>query len=418
MTDITLSWGYGCRNAGDLAINYGSLEFLNNNFQDSDIRIISRYAQNHSQIQETRDRLAERDYEFDLYEGPIHYDPKNQSKVEKSSALVGDSIRYTSDILRLIDVDHRFGSKMASSIRNSDLLLFNGGNLIHHSPHRGFLPYVLAIIYPLVVARRNNTPYALLPQTTFNLEGPYKPILTSILNGSEFICTRDDRTYRYLRQKDLISTDIHKGIDIGFIGCRQYNKNRRNSSERNHIAVVPRFSELGDTGNIQNTDLNSIETSLKKYIQQEIENGNSVSIVVQTKSEKDWVNNNRSFLQDIGVNVFESFDQDKLCSFYAKCDLLVTMRLHAGIFGLAQGTPAIGVYRDEWGPKIPGTWEALDISAYAKSWDEISVNTLQDLSLSALEHRNVLKERILENIDERTTEMANKLERYIRDMLD
>lgn len=418
MSSISLAWGYGCRNAGDMAINYGSLDFLDQSFRDLKIEIISRYTANQTEIRETRDRLVERGYEFDLFGGPIHYNPKNQSRVEKISALSGDSLRYTSDILRLDDIDDRFGSEMASSIQDSELLLFNGGNLIHHSPHRGFLPYVLAIMYPLVVARRNRTPYALLPQTIFNFEGPYEPVLTSVLNGAEFIWTRDDRTYEYLKQKASISTPVHRGLDIGFVGCRQYEKSSEDSAKGNHIAVVPRFSELGDTGDIQNTDLSSVETSLKRFIQTVVDDGDSVSIVVQTNSEKEWVNNNMSFLQSTGVDIFESFDQDELCSFYAKCDLLVTMRLHAGIFGLTQGTPTIGVYREEWGPKIPGTWEALDISAYAKSWDEMSVNTLHDLTLSALEQRNVLRKRILENIDERTTEMTNKLEHGIRDILD
>ncbi|OYR51425.1 hypothetical protein DJ73_13300 [Halorubrum sp. Ea1] len=417
MSDITLSWGYGCRNAGDMAINYGSLEFLNNNFQNKEVHIISRYPQRHSQVTKAKNRLNEREYDFELSGGPIRYDPKNQSSVERKYALISDIIRYTSDILNLDSFNHQFESKIASSIRNSDLLLFNGGNLIHHSPHRGSLPYVLAIIYPLVVAQRNDTPYALLPQTMFNLEGPYKSILISILNGSEFISTRDDRTYEYLIRKDSITTPIYSGLDIGFVGCRQYSESNK-SSGRNHIAVVPRFSELGDTGDIQETELSSVETSLKQYIQRVIDDDNSVSVVVQTVSERDWVNKNMTFLQETGVDVFESYDQEELCSFYAECDLLVTMRLHAGIFALAQGTPAIGIYRDEWGPKIPGTWEALDISAYTKSWDEVSPNTLYDLSLSALEQMNILRERIFENIDERTTGMTNRLEREIRKILD
>jgi polysaccharide pyruvyl transferase WcaK-like protein len=416
MNNISLIWGYSCRNAGDMAINYGSLEFLNRSFQNLNVRIISRYAQNHPEIQETRDRLATRGYEFDLFEGPIHYDPKNQSKKEKASALVGDSLRYTSDILKLDNVDHCFGSKMASSIRKSDLLLFNGGNLIHHSPHRGFLPYVLAIIYPLVVARRNDTPYALLPQTIFNLEGPYKPILISVLNGAEFILTRDDRTYQYLSKKSSISTPIHRGLDIGFVGCRRYEKSNGDNSG-NHIAVVPRFSKLGDTGDLEKTNSNSVEDNLKQYIQQVTNDGDTVSIVVQTNSEKRWVNNNSSFLDSLGVKIFESFNQDELCSFYAKCDLLVTMRLHAGIFALTQGTPTVGVYRKEWGPKMPGTWEALDISAYIKSWDEVSVNTLYDLSSAALDQKDLLNERIVENIDERMNVMIENLENNIETIL-
>jgi polysaccharide pyruvyl transferase WcaK-like protein len=94
------------------------------------------------------------------------------------------------------------------------------------------------------------------------------------------------------------------------------------------------------------------------------------------------------------------------------------MRLHAGIFGLAQGTPAIGLYREEWGPKMPGTWEALNISNYVTPWEDINLKTLHSLTSSAVENYDSLSEEITENIDEHTTYMTRKLKTDIRRIVD
>lgn len=404
--DITVAWGYGCRNAGDMAINYGTMEFLQQKFPKTSPTWISRYADGAPEINDAADRLSSRGYDFEFQGGPIRYNPKRQSKIKKTTSLIGDNLRYCSDLLKLGKINPSFETGLSKTIRNSDVLLFNGGNLIHHSPHRRFQPYVLAILYPLAIAKRYDIPYGLLPQTMFNIEGPYEPIIISILEDAEFIWTRDDFTYQYLNDRS-ISTPIKQGLDIGFLGCNRYSRDPNQKNE--HIGIVPRFTELGDTGDIDKDHRSRGEDILRKYMRNLVTRGKIVSVVVQTLSERAWVDQNDEFLESNGIEVFESFDQDELCSFYAQCDLLVTMRLHAGIFGLTQGTPSIGIYRNGWGPKMAGTWEALGIPEFVKSWDEISLEELHTLTLSALKNRGELRKKTLQNIDGRMEHMVEQL---------
>jgi len=413
MNDITLAWGYGSRNAGDMAINYGTMGFLSERFPDVRPQMISRYAAGAPEISDTRRMLEDRGYDFELQSGPIRYNHKQQSQIEKLAALTGDGTRYLSDLVGLGRVHPRFESEMKSTIRDSDLLLFNGGNLIHHSPHRRFLPYVLAIMYPMEIARRTGTPYALLPQTMFDLEGPYQSRIEAVLNGAEFIWARDEHTFEYLKGMESVSTPVYNGLDIGFVGCRRYPGEHTDTGDR-HIAVVPRFSELGDTGDLEEDDRNSVEDTLKRYMDDLVTDGDSVTLVVQTKLEAEWVDRNRSFLESANVDVFESFDQSELCSFYAGCDLLVTMRLHAGIFALTQGTPVVGIYREGWGPKLPGTWKALDVEKYTLSWEDVTFEELHSLTSEAVEDREELGADILERIDDITKDMVDKIESNVQ----
>lgn len=415
-TSISVAWAYSCRNAGDTAINYGTLEWLNSSFPEVTPKMISRYSRETPDISTTIQSLNRRGYQYDLYGGPISYNPKRQSNFEKISALASDFSQYAFDLSGLKEWEETIESEMSTIIRNSDLFLFNGGNLIHHSPHRGFLPYVLAIMYPMVVARRNNIPYGILPQTMFNLEGPYETIITSVLDDAEFIWCRDKRTYEYLSNLSSISTPIYNGLDIGFLSCKRI-QTRYERHDTDHIAVVPRFSTLGDTEVVNEENQSTAEPVLKKYIEEQISDGNSVTVVVQTESENEWVQDNYEFLKSTGVSVFESFNQDDLCDFYASCDLLVTMRLHAGIFSLTQGTPTVGVYRKEWGHKMPGTWETLGIEDYCESWDNVGLTDLHTLTDDALNNRDQFNDEVYEKIEEITSCMVEKLDEEIARIL-
>jgi len=401
---LTLAYAYGCRNAGDFAINEGSLALLSRTVPEVDVTAVSRFPPESPEYDRMADELGSLD-DGSLVGGPITYDPERQSRPEQLAALARNGLQYGVDVAGVVD-DRSLHSELYEEITDADALLFNGGNAIHHSPTHGNLPYLLAMVYPLQVARRNGVPYGLLPQTTFALEGVAGRLVRSLLNDAEFVMTRDAVTFGYLSEFGL-STRLIDGIDTAFLnGAPTATDSSPGKSSR--IAAVPRFSTLGDTGELDRSGARMEDTFLT-YLDRLVDDGHEVTLTVQTEIDEAWAERNRDRLDDIGVGYYESYDPDTLRAHYAEQDLLVTMRLHAGIFALSVGTPTIGVYRPEWGPKMTGTFRTLELPGYAIPWDEATVETLESTTEDALEGREELAQHITDTVTLRTEALVSDL---------
>lgn len=411
LESAALVYGYGWRNSGDLAINQGSIKYLNTAFPSVVPRVISIHPETSREFSLTKRYLGDDGLRYDLRGGPVRYSPTTRSSLTRFVHLATDGVRYGLDRVRAPRLHPALGTEMTRSIRNADFVFFNGGNLIHHNRT---LPYLLGILYPLQVAKQYGVPYGILPHTIFDIEGRYQSMILSILNESKFVWTRDKQSFRYLVDNYSLSCPIRNGIDTAFFvqDASAHNVPPTECSQRENprIAVVPRFSTLGDTAALHN---DAVERQFKQFLIQLCEKQYDVVVTVQTKVEEEWVASNRAFLNGNGVTVFSSFDPRELRAHYSGVDVLVTMRLHAGIFALSMGTPAIGLYRSDWGPKTPGTWENLGIGKYAVSCDTMNVDYLVGLCEEALGGASGLRETILENIGEKTEYMVAEMHRMM-----
>ncbi|WP_276251031.1 polysaccharide pyruvyl transferase family protein [Haloarcula rara] len=391
LDSLTLAYAYGCRNAGDFAINEGALALLSRAAPEADVTAVSRFAAESPEFQRMADEL---DDELTLVGGPITYDPERQSRPAQFAALAHNGLQYGVDLAGVAE-GQSVHSALYDRITDGDALLFNGGNAIHHSPSHGNLPYLLAMLYPLQVARRNDVPYGLLPQTTFALEGVAERLVRPILDDAAFVMTRDATTFDYLSEFGL-STQLINGVDTAFLNGTP-SASEPSDGESSRIAVVPRFSTLGDTGELDEAGVR-MEGAFLTYLERLVDAGHEVTLTVQTEIDEAWADRHRDRLDDVGVGYYESYDPDELRAHYAEMDLLVTMRLHAAIFALSVGTPTVGVYRPEWGPKMPGTFRTLDIPDYALPWDEATAETLEAVTEDALEEGAGLSQRIADNV--------------------
>lgn len=404
LDSLTLAYAYGCRNAGDFAINEGSLALLSRAVPGADVTGVSRFASGSPEYRRMADELDTLD-EGALVGGPITYDPERQSRPAQLAALARDGLQYGVDLVGAAK-SSSVHSTLYDRVTDGDALLFNGGNAIHYSRSHGSLPYLLAMLYPLQVARRNGVPYGLLPQTTFALEGVAKRLVRPLLADAEFVMTRDAVTFDYLSEFGL-STQLINGVDTAFLNGTP-TASERSPGESSRIAAVPRFSTLGDTGELDETGAR-MEGTFLTYLGGLVESGHEVTLTIQTEIDAAWAARHRDRLDDIGVDYFESYDPDALRAHYAEMDLLVTMRLHAAIFALSVGTPTIGVYRSEWGPKTPGTFQTLDIAEYAVSWDEATAETLGSVTDDALDEGAALSRHIADNVAMRSEALVSDL---------
>jgi len=401
LDSVSLAYAYGCRNAGDFAINEGSLELLDRAVPDADVTAISRFAPNSPAFHRMTGELDG----ADLVGGPISYDAERQSRPAQLRSLAVDGLRYGADVAAVAD-GLPIHSTLYDRITDADALLFNGGNAIHYSPSHRSLAYLLAMLYPLQVARRNDVPYGLLPQTLFGLEGVAKRLVVPILNDAEFVTVRDAATFDYLSTFGL-STQLVNGVDTAFLnGTPSPGTDATDGPKR--IAAVPRFSTLGDTGDLDAAG-ERMERVFLDYLESLVDAGHAVTLTVQTAVDERWADRHRERLAAIGVDYEVRYDTSALRDHYAGMDLLVTMRLHAAIFALSVGTPTIGLYRPEWGPKTPGTFRTLDIADFALRWTEATPDRLQALTDAALGD-DALADRIADSVRMRQAQLVSDFE--------
>ncbi|WP_459191538.1 polysaccharide pyruvyl transferase family protein [Halosimplex sp. J119] len=406
---LSFVYAYGCRNAGDFAINQGSVTLLERTLPDTTVTAISRFDEESEEYSEIEEKMDSFEKEIQLFGGPITYDPKSQSRSEQFLSLTKSGLQYLYDIAGFSE-ESRFYSRMYDQITGSDAMIYNGGNAIHYSPSHQSFTYLLAVLYPLHVARRNDVPYALLPQTIFGLEGIAKELVVPILNDAEFVMTRDMETFRYLSQFGL-STQLINAVDTAFLNGDPSPATA--SSEQREIAVVPRFSTLGDTGERAKKD-SEMEETFFEYLRTLVARGHRVTLTLQTEIDKEWAEANRERLKSIGVEFFVNFDPAALREHYDDVDLLVTMRLHAAIFALSVGTPTISAYKPGWGPKIRGTFETLDISEYVLTWDEATLEALTSVTDDALRNLETLSEEITSSVTTRNRQMSSDFRSALR----
>lgn len=73
----------------------------------------------------------------------------------------------------------------------------------------------------------------------------------------------------------------------------------------------------------------------------------------------------------------------------------------------SHGTPTIGVYRSEWGSKMSGTFETLDIEEYAMTWDNATLDPLLSVTDEALDRIDALSETVTSNVRVRNEQLVS-----------
>ena len=94
----------------------------------------------------------------------------------------------------------------------------------------------------------------------------------------------------------------------------------------------------------------------------------NILIVVQTEIDRKF---SECIHQELpGSRIIEEHDPLVLREIYRNVDVLITMRLHAGILAMSVDTPVIGIFSNEWGLKNPGIMSDFGMP-YVIAEDEI-----------------------------------------------
>lgn len=370
---------YGNRNAGDMAICLGAIELLKK--QGYEITMVSRFSETEDEYRKSKEYLAKYYPEVKVYPGPFSF--------ERSFSAMKKLVSYISSIMKVSGIIPDNQTKQL--IENADIVFFNGGNLLRGSSVADYLR-LIALFYPIKLAHNIGKSVYCLPQSTAKISSYGERMLTKYLSYFEKVYVRENISFEELKKRFPKITFV-RSTDMAFLcedtetASEKY-KELEISVEDKTVAVVVRNTGIGDIGELKEEKQKALLEELLLFVKEHVEY--SYFIVVQTEKDRDFSQKVYELIHGIvSVQIIENHDPLILREIYKHVNVLLTMRLHAGILSLSARTPVIGVFSEEWGLKNPGI-----MSDYSMPFLMIENNRKDALSIPTEVQRAGIVERI------------------------
>lgn len=343
-----LAYQYGMVNAGDFAINIGSLDLLCDYYDE--IIVISKLTSNDTEFKKNKEYLLKYYKNIQLIDGPFSLNRNNFFTTIKSYLLA--LFKYP----LLIAND-----KYNKILQNVEVVFLNGGNLLRCTNITD-LVRLFALIFPLKLAQINNLDYILLPQSTTSINGIGKKILEPYINSATIVYAREEISKNKL-QNIFPKSKIDLSLDLAFfIKDRDSAKIEFLSKYiylgNNNVCLTLRKEDIGDIKNLSADKRENIVKTTVNLVNSLLNNKFTVTFIIQSQKDKKFTEKIYSlFRSDEKVRLIEEYDPLILREIYKNSSYLFGMRLHSLILAMSVGTPVIGYFDQNWGNKNPGTLE-------------------------------------------------------------
>ena len=346
-----LFYGYSLKNAGDMAITLGAIDLLISKGYNVDI--LSRYDKDDSEF------TSSSKYLYSRYKDKIKVFPC-PFKLNRSASKIKLLTDYFNNLLILLGVIKV--KDIEERISSSNLLCFNGGNFFRCESGTDILR-LLALDFPMKIARKMNRKYVILPQSASKINKIGRYLLSRIFNGASSIFIREGESYKKLKSI-FPRYDFIRTIDLAF-HIDNANQLSGEKGEPLNIAITLRAWTVGDIKEFNKLEKEQIANHIQK-ICDNANNGNPLMInfFVQTKKDKAFTEEIAEKLKlncDNDIKIIEEYDPVKLIQQYSKMEILIGMRLHSIILAILAGTPCHGIFFKEWGFKNSGLMDDFNL---------------------------------------------------------
>jgi len=354
MKKAFFAYQYSMANAGDFAINIGSLDLLENYYDE--ITIVSKLTKDDSEFINNIDYIKKYYPNFKVIEGPFNLNRGSLIKTFRS--YIFGMIKYP--YLLLMGV-------YKNAIQKSDIVFLNGGNILRCGSMTDYIR-LHALLFPLRIAIKSNKDYVLLPQSTTSINNNGKKLLSPFLNRAKIVFARENLSYGKLKS-DFPDSNIEESLDSAFfikdrkVPKQEYeDKYRSLASMRKNICLTLRKEDLGDIGELSDVKKKRIESEIIALAEKLLRDEYSLTFVIQTKKDKAFTEKiYNEFKTNNRVSIIEEYDPLILREIYRNSLCLVGMRLHSMILAMSVGTPVVGYFDPNWGSKNPGTLGQFDM---------------------------------------------------------
>jgi len=243
----------------------------------------------------------------------------------------------------------------AQAIGEATLLLSSGGGFLssHYNPELRFYIYSLALIM--------HKPYVIFAQSVGPFFGKMHTALGRyFLNHAAAISIREDDSYRYAQTLGLKKAAILTA-DIAFLLPRGVAPVIKHQA-KNLVAFCIKKSGHG-----------YIET-LQSSLHDLADSGYHIALVAQTPADDALVAALHAELPRATTVIPFGLDPRKIKGLYARCDFVVSSRMHALIFAAEQLVPWVGIGYE---PKFQGLAEQLEGSGVLLDESSLSPTSLR-----------------------------------------
>jgi colanic acid/amylovoran biosynthesis protein len=417
---VVLAYAYGTTNAGDHALTLGALRLLEEIDAPVDVTVISRYSPQQEPSEATRD-IQKKFPKVRTVPSPFAF--SRSSKVSRLlEKLHGLTLVAFVLFLPRIALSLLRHNEALTEIADADLVLCNGGNLFYWNRYRKSLPRLVALAFPMMLARRIGTPYALLPQTMGPFEGPVPQFLfRDLFEHSEFLLLREPISKAHAATvANLEKARTAVVPDLAFVSSPEVAASGGTVREPDEelpvssgaapfLAVTLRASQLGDPEVTTNQEVDRDATEhVASYMSEVVvpvvrEHNLNVAVVVQTTNDKEVSERFAELCRekiDQEVRLITERDPQSLSDLYEEAELLVGMRLHSMIFALRRDMPTMGVYLEHFGPKIEGTLQMFGLGEYSVLLTETDSADARE----ALSQLYLRRERVRDQVSDKRRE--------------
>ncbi len=366
--EITLVYAYGTDNSGDMAINLGAIDIIQEAYDGQKLNLISRFSENSDGFIKTKAFIEGYNENTCVYPGPFDFDRHKQSKIMQIKNIILNGIIY---VYYSAAPKKRYNECHSDAVRvllRSDTILFNGGNLFRWNIYRKELKSLLAYSFPLVVAKKAGVDYGFLPQSIGEIDGFGKYYLRGLFNQARFITFREKKSEIIFKKCFAAIKNTETFIDLAFFiklvdseKCKAILEQYSLVGEE-YFTITLRNTKIGDTHELCSSDNHNIISVITEVINSLLNMycRHKVLLVCQTKKDVEITQIVLNNVNNSRLLSVEEYDPIVLKALYAKSSALIAMRLHSAILALSEGTPVYGIYKKEWGDKMPGTLDEFD----------------------------------------------------------
>lgn len=395
---VFLAYGYSAKNAGDLAICVGAIDLLVG--QGLSVTLLSKYDRSDTEYASSKAYYHSRyGDKVKVLEAPFTLNRKEAVLKKFAHNLQGLLVvsGWGNPLSRLIEEE----------IKSSDLVIFNGGNLLRCS---SIIDYVrlVALYYPIKLAKAAGKQYLIFPHSSAHINKLGKGIIGRMVRGAKAIFAREDISYKKLKNEFRLN-NIHRSIDLAFFTEHQdVAATPKSTATKKVVGFTFRAHTVGDIEEFSEEEKGKIYHNILSTVVG-LGEQNRYIFVVQTLKDRDFTLEIKNKIEDeIGAECefFENYDPIQLIQFYRQIDLLIGMRLHSIILATSVGTPAYGIFYKEWGLKNPGLMEKLELP-YVFMDDDVKVDI--QVARDVMEARDVFEKRVAAIISSEKSKLINAL---------
>jgi polysaccharide pyruvyl transferase WcaK-like protein len=356
---ITLAFGWGMGNIGDVAITPGMIETLKKYFPDAELNVISIYEKKTEHYKLFKEHLLNLHPECKIWSNPF------------TSFLQGDEMSTWLTASAITSRPAVFMRKLAKKspefcgmFASTDLLLLNSGMMLSYNRlgESSALGFLLSLWFPLILARQLDIPYTPWGQSCGPFDPPADVLAKEIMQDSLMITTRETESLKLIREMGIPIDNSSFGPDttVEFTSrddewAERYMTQNNLQNKQFAIFIIRstgwwnkriednRFSKHMNFI-AQGIEYCTSKLGLKAIIAPEC------SHEIANAKEHLWpLLDEATQRQTILMDKFWMPEQAK--SLYAKAFAVSSMELHSIFLAVPEGTPVIHTWFEEMGPK-------------------------------------------------------------------